>query len=36
MEASTAARSKGIFDSANLEKREEVVELLRKAIEGIA
>jgi bacterioferritin len=31
MEASTPTPSKGIFDSANLEKREEVVELLRKA-----
>jgi bacterioferritin len=31
MEASMSAPSKGIFDSANLEKREQVVELLRKA-----
>jgi bacterioferritin len=31
MEASPSAPSKGIFDSANLEKREQVVELLRKA-----
>src|ERR1044072_3124203 len=31
MEASASAPSKGIFDSANLEKREQVVELLRKA-----
>jgi len=31
MEASASAPSKGIFDSANLAKREEVVELLRKA-----
>ena len=29
MEASASAPSKGIFDSANLEKREQVVELLR-------
>jgi bacterioferritin len=31
MEASAPAPSKGIFDSANLGKREQVVELLRKA-----
>jgi bacterioferritin len=31
MEATASAPSKGIFDSANLEKREQVVELLRKA-----
>jgi bacterioferritin len=31
MEASAPSPSKGIFDSANLEKREQVVELLRKA-----
>jgi bacterioferritin len=31
MEASASAPSKGIFDSANLEKREQVVELLCKA-----
>jgi bacterioferritin len=31
MEASAPAPSKGIFDSANLEKREQVVELLRRA-----
>jgi bacterioferritin len=31
MEASASAPSKGIFDSANLEKREQIVELLRKA-----
>jgi bacterioferritin len=31
MEASAPAPSKGIFDSANMEKREQVVELLSKA-----
>ena len=31
MEASASSPSKGIFDSANLEAREHVVELLRKA-----
>lgn len=31
MEASAPSPSKGIFDSANLERREHVVELLRKA-----
>jgi bacterioferritin len=31
MEASASAPSKGIFDSANVEKREQVVELLCKA-----
>jgi bacterioferritin len=31
MEASASAPSKGIFDSGNLAKREQVVELLRKA-----
>jgi hypothetical protein len=31
MEANTASPGKGIFDSANLEARDRVVELLRKA-----
>ncbi len=31
MEAAATAPSKGIFDSANLEKREQIVELLQKA-----
>jgi bacterioferritin len=31
MEAAATSPSKGIFDSANLERREQIVELLRKA-----
>ncbi len=31
MEAAAASPSKGIFDSANLEKRERIIELLQKA-----